>query len=291
MTADEFYDQLAQRMRCARIDIRSLGIKIEPSTQQSYSRGTWTDAPCNCVAFPATQLMQSAAYKFAHCNEHHLKEVARWVRNWHAAILWEQSMLGAQAFLGGVGGLPYLVDAVADRMLALACVSWKEFASAVAPTFEWATQIPAPGMYDSYTETYRRSIANRSQLPADFGRIPFYRDCAVIGGALLELKPIMGVVAEKLGRNLRLDILVAPGVIWRSGPAPAVYLLDASFPTAICHAAKGMQLCDVVKDPMFDVPGLTIRSMRHDGVRTVIEVADVRVDASTKALYALPLAA
>jgi len=86
--------------------------------------------------------------------------------------------------------------------------------------------------------------------------------------------PEMQMRLATRGRHLTLDVEIGEGCMWNAWGSGQVWL-SKKYPDSICMAMIGRPVVDVVAHPAFDIPDFTVKKMRYDGRRTVLEVTQI----------------
>lgn len=183
-------------------------------------------------------------------------------RAWMTEILPCSNIAAARDFFAGRPGIPYMGDAVIGRALEHAGSSWEDL---IARIRRVVTQ-------QGFDRVNQCAIATYSGMepPGVFARRYYRRTYGMQQGDL----PHMQMCLSTRARHLTLDMEIGPGCMWNAWGSGQVWL-EERYPDSLCMGMTGRRVVDVVAHPAFDIPGLTVKKMRHDGARTVLEVTQI----------------
>lgn len=222
-------------------------------------------------------------------DERALKSVKTYISHCWQMHQWHESVLAANDFLlGSVDGIhrPYMVESALIRLLADRGMDMERFRSILARGRHRDGGHARNGLEERVWSTF-----SEDERPAQFEEW-----CWRSGTTRLPHDFDIGtdIQFRLVGRNgwgLMAYIGVAPGVMWIGGPCPQLWIRNADFPVAVMNSAKGRPLTDVVGIDAFDVAGLKVLNMRHDGKRTVVMISSPKEDATAIAASLRPAAA
>lgn len=278
MTTEDFRAGIVKAMALSQCPIDTFGLEV------FHDKSRYTPF----VMRLQKQTLENMAWEYAidRLDPSYQKFVINSLRKWWTGRKWIEGVMAARDFMAGPDDgveRPYQVHAAVDAIMAARGIEWDHVRRAVAQGF-------GRGLND------RRDIldfgnqvwANFRDVPDGYGDYRWRQGVRHING-LSTLPPTQWRMSAKDGTGLCAYIMLAPGIMWMGGAAPAIWLERDRFPQTIMTAARGRPVTDVIGMRELDIPGLTINGMRHDGARTVIQVSRVLIDVSTRSSARNPL--
>lgn len=211
-------------------------------------------------------------------DEQALKDAKRYLSTCWSSHQWNEGVLAAGGFLfGSDDGVhrPYMVESALIRVLTMRGMDMERLRATLAPGRRGSGD---QAMKDHVERVW--STFSPHDRPAQFQEWCWRTAQRNLTYAFDIGTDIQFRLTGRNGWGLMPYMEVAPGIMWVGGPCPQLWLRDMDFPLSIMNSAKGRPLTDVIGMDEFDVPGLKVLNMRHDGKRTVVMVSAPKEDAT-----------